>query len=152
MQLIKLENLREMIEAGAVTSASIVGQKGGYAVMADVGTQQRTLGTRRGEVRIFTVADTAIKMLRDMGLMKFSIDTTNYQEGTLRAPRQDTVKRHDKARAALEYDHWFREQVQGTKEKIERGEGRLYSSDEVFDRLKAHATKRAAQSSGRDKA
>jgi len=145
MQPIKLENLREMVEAGAVKSARIVGQKGGFAVVAHVGMQQRALGTKFGEVRVFSVADTAIKTLRDMGLMQFSVDVTHYQAGTLRAARGDTANRHRKAREALEHDKWFRDKVQESLDKTKNGSAVFIDHDEMWDRLEAYARSRVAE-------
>jgi len=55
------------------------------------------------------------------------------------------VKKNRETHAALEHDHWFREQVENTKAKIERGEGRWYTLDDAFDMVKAHAAKRVAE-------
>lgn len=145
MQPIKLENLRELVEAGAVKSAQIVGQKGGFAVVASVGMQQRALGTRQGDVRVFTAADTAIKTLREMGLMQFAVDVTHYQAGTLRAARPDLRNRAREASAALEHHRWVREQVAPVMERLENGTATLHSHDDVWSRVEAHAAKRIAE-------
>lgn len=145
MQPIKLENLRELVEAGAVKSAQIVGQKGGFAVVASVGMQQRALGTRQGDVRVFTAADTAIKTLREMGLMQFAVDVTHYQAGTLRAARPDLRNRAREASEALEHHRWVREQVAPVMERLENGTATLHSHDDVWSRVEAHASKRIAE-------
>jgi hypothetical protein len=145
MQPIKLESLRELVEAGAVTSVQIVGQKGGFAVVASVGPQQRPLGTRRGDVRVFTAADTAIKTLREMGMMQFSMDVTHYQAGTLRAARSDNAVRHGKAREALEHDRWFRDQVQTSLAKVENGTAEYIEHEALWNELEAHVRARVAE-------
>lgn len=144
MQPIKLENLRELVEAGAVKSAQIVGQKGGFAVVASVGVQQRALGTRQGDVRVFTTADTAIKTLREMGLMQFAVDVTHYQAGTLRAARPDTRNRARKAAAVLDHHRWVQEQVAPVMERLQNGTATLHRHDDVWSRIEAHAAKRVA--------
>ena len=73
LQPIKLESLRELVAAGSIKSVTILGQKGGYAVVASIGMQQRTLGTKFGEVRMFGSTDTAVKVrwaLTDPGCVK----------------------------------------------------------------------------------
>lgn len=149
MQPIKLENLRELVDAGAVKSAQIVGQKGGYTVVAMIGAQQRPLGAKRGGVRLFTAADSAIKALRELGLMQFSVDVTHYEAGRLRAVRADLLARHNKAREALAHDRWFREQVESTQGKIERGQGRWIEHDAFWNDLEVYAREQMASRDAR---
>ncbi|EQD50270.1 hypothetical protein B2A_07363, partial [mine drainage metagenome] len=110
---IKLESLRGLVDAGTVKSATILGREGGYTVMAKVGTQQRPLGTKFGEVRMFASTDTAVKTLREAGLSMFNLDVSEYVPGRLRAARPDVTRKAKQASAALAHDHWFREQVSG---------------------------------------
>lgn len=146
--IIKLDSLRELVDAGGVTSATILGQKGGYAVVACIGMRERPLGTRQGDVRMFGRLDTAAKTLRDLGLVQFRVDVTHYEEGSLRAPRPDTKQRAGAAAEALAHDRWFREQVEATQAKIARGEGRFFGHAEAFDLLDAYAAQRAAERDG----
>lgn len=141
---IKPESFRDLVTSGAVKSATILGQKGGYAVVASVGQQQRPLGTRQGTVRMFSTADTAIKLLRELGVYHAQLDTTHFEEGRLRPPRPDTARKNREANAALEHDRWFREQVESTKTKIERGEGRWIEHDVFWDELEAYASEQVA--------
>lgn len=138
-QPIKPESFRDLAASGAVKSATILGQKGGFAVVAKVGMQERPLGTRQGDVRMFGKADTALKLLRELGVMHAGVDMTHYEEGRLRAARPDIAKKNREAHGALEHDRWFREQVQATQAKIERGEARFIPHDELWDGLEAYA-------------
>jgi len=142
---IKLESLRELVAAGSVKSATILGQKGGYAVMARVGTQQRPLGTKLGDVRMFGSADTAVKVMRELGLSLFNLDVSNYEEGRLRAARPDVTQKAKEASAAVAHDRWFRDQVQTVKDKLDAGMTDLHNHAAVWNRLEAHATKRLAE-------
>ncbi|MHB8309047.1 MAG: hypothetical protein ACYC97_13325 [Metallibacterium sp.] len=143
--LIKLDNLRMLAEAGSVRAASIIGQRGGYAVVAQVGMQTRTLATKYNRVRMFGSADAAAKLLREAGIGQTTLDLTHYEPGRLRAARPDVVLRTRRANAALEYDTWFRGEVRKSLDKIERGAAIWHDHDEMFDRLEAYAAKRVAE-------
>ena len=138
-QPIKPESFRDLVSSGAVKSATILGQKGGYAVLASVGMQQRALGTRSGGVRMFSTADTALKLLRDLGVYHANLDMTHYEAGSLRPGRPDITKKNREANAALEHDRWFREQVRGTLDAIEAGTEPLTDSETMWARLRAKA-------------
>lgn len=144
LQPIKLESLRDLVAAGSVKSATILGQKGGYAVVASVGLQQRLLGTKYGEVRMFASTDTAVKALREVGLSHFSLDVTHYEEGRLRAARPDVTHKAQQASAALAHDRWFREQVQSALDSDARGEMAWHDHDTLWAALEADAAKLVA--------
>lgn len=139
LQPIKLESLRELVAAGSIKSATILGQKGGYAVVASIGMQQRPLGTKFGDVRMFGSTDTAVKVLRELGLSQFNLDVSNYEEGRLRAARPDVTAKAKNAAAAVAHDRWFREQVTEAIAKDERGEAIWHDHDAMWDELEAHA-------------
>ena len=145
MQPIKLEVVRPMVSAGAIRAASIVGQKGGYTLVFNVGMQQQPLGTRTGTVRVFTRSDTAIQTLHELGIRQFTVDTTHYEAGSLRPRRPDLARKNNAARDALAHDRWFREQVASTRAKIERGEMRLIPHDEFWDGIEAYARELTAK-------
>ena len=58
---VKLSTLRELVEAGSVRSAAIVGLPGGYSVQVRYGMSDRALAARTGDVRIFSKIDGAAK-------------------------------------------------------------------------------------------
>lgn len=142
--LIKLESLRMLAETGTVRTATIMGQRGGYAVVARVGLQERTLATKYNRVRMFGSADAAAKILREAGIGQATLDMTHYEPGRLRA-RPDAAARANRANEALAYDSWFREQVQTSLDKIASGDVVWHDHDVMFDRLEAHAAKRVAE-------
>ena len=145
MQPIKPESFRDLVSSGAVKSATILGQKGGYALVASIGLQQRPLGTRTGEVRMFSTADTALKLLRELGVFRATLDMTHYEAGRLRPARPDIARKTREARVALEHDRWFRGQVESTKAKIERGDMRLIPHDEFWDGIETYARELVAK-------
>ena len=56
---VKLTTLRELVEAGSVRSAAIIGLPGGYAVQVRYGISDRALAARAREARIFSKIDGA---------------------------------------------------------------------------------------------
>ena len=145
LQPIKPESFRELVRSGAVKSATILGQKGGYAVLASIGVQKRPLGTRNGEVRVFSTADTAIKLLRELGVYHADLDVTHYEAGSLRPGRPDTAKKNREANAALEHDRWFRAQVQDALDKIENGNAEFIDHDTMWNELEAYSRELTAK-------
>lgn len=144
LQPIKLESLRELVAAGSVKSAMILGQKGGYAVLASIGVQQRPLGTKFGEVRMFGSTDTAVKVMREIGVYQFNIDITHFEAGRLRAARPDVTAKAKSAATALAHDRWFREQVTAAIGKDKRGEAIWHEHDAMWDELESQAAELVA--------
>lgn len=149
LQPIKLESLRELVAAGSVKSATILGQKGGYAVLASIGMQQRPLGTKFGEVRMFGSTDTAVKVMREIGVYQFSVDVTHFEAGRLRAARPDVTEKAKNAATALAHDRWFREQVTAAIDKDKRGEAIWHEHDAMWDELEAQAVELVAAKADR---
>lgn len=139
LQPIKLESLRALVAAGSIQSATIQGQKGGYTIVASMGRQQRPLGTKFGAVRVFGNTDTAVKLLRELGLFQFNLDVSNYEAGRLRAARPDVTEKARTAAALLAHDRWFREQVIEAIAKDQRGTATWHEHDAMWDELEAQA-------------
>lgn len=108
---VKIETLRELIAAGSVRSATLLGQRGGYAVLVCVGTQERVLANRAGAARLYARLDTAAKDLREMGLTEFGVNVVNFESGRLRPARPDRAAQLRRAHAAAAHDTWFRVQI-----------------------------------------
>jgi hypothetical protein len=85
---IKESTLRELVEAASIKSACAMGTRGGYAIVIRCGTNERALASVRGDVRLFTL-DHATKFLRSIGLSRFEVDATNYEEARMRKARPD---------------------------------------------------------------
>lgn len=56
--------------------------------MVRCGAGERTLENVRGDVRLFTL-DNASKFLKSIGLCRFEVDTSAYEEGRIRKARPD---------------------------------------------------------------
>lgn len=97
--------LFHLVEAGAVRTANIVGQPGGWAVVVQYGTTERALAAKRGQVRIFRKFETLASYLKGLGLVQYQVDTRLFDPVALKAERTrtDAAERLRKAHAAAAY-------------------------------------------------
>ncbi len=104
--------LEHLAGAGAIRGASVVGQPGGWGVVFQYGTTERTLAVKRGQVRIFKKFDTLAVYLRKIGIETFKTDTKQFDPTVTHVKRADTSERMRKAHEAAAHDAWFRAQVE----------------------------------------
>ncbi|MEW8314351.1 MAG: hypothetical protein AB2669_19630 [Candidatus Thiodiazotropha endolucinida] len=123
--------LSALVEAGAIRSATAVGQGNHWTLVVHYGSADKTLQAKNSrQVRTWTKLDSLVKYLRKLGIRKFDTDATNYDP-----EQQSTQKRPDKAEAlkkahqAAKHDAWFCDQVQQGIEEAARGV--LVSHDEA---------------------
>lgn len=102
---IDYSTLAHLIAAGAVRTANIVGQPGGWAVVVAYGTTERALAVKRGEVRIFRKFETLANYLKEMGLVQYQVDARQFDPAAIRIERTrtDAADRLRKAHAAARY-------------------------------------------------
>lgn len=136
---VKMATARELVDAGAVRHATLLGQKGGYAILLRIGMKDQLLATKEGSPRLFVQLHAAAKLLRDeLGVARFDVDATHYAPGdvTRKSPRVSALRRSEQE--AIRHDRWFRERVSATLDKADKGYRPL---DVVFDSLdqRAHA-------------
>ena len=106
---VKLALLRELVEAGSVRSAAIIGLPGGYAVQVRYGISDRALAARTGEVRVFAKIDAAAKTLRGLGVVTAELDLSGYSPGSVLSKRRpDRAQALKDAHKAL-HDKSFRD-------------------------------------------
>ena len=85
-------SLRELVNAGAVTSFLARGQAGGFAIEAILGSEPgrlAVLGNTRSGPRLFASLGTVALLLRKLGIHQFTVDSTGYAPGRVRAARPD---------------------------------------------------------------
>ncbi|MHB1618260.1 MAG: hypothetical protein ACYCOY_13940 [Metallibacterium sp.] len=110
---VKLATLRELVDAGTVRRVTLVGQTGGFAVLARYGMHERTLAAKTGAPRLFASIDSAARELRTVGIAAFEVDTANYAPSDLlRRRRPDRAAALKAVHQAAEHDAWFRAQVE----------------------------------------
>ena len=78
--------LIDLIDAGAVRAVAIVAQGDAWAVQIQIGTQWRTVRSKREDVRWWKSLDTAARWLHGLGIAEWSVDARQY------APVQRSVE------------------------------------------------------------
>jgi hypothetical protein len=115
-ETIDQKTLSQLVEAGAVRGAHVVGQKGGWGLLFTFGTTERHLAAQRGNVRVFRRFETIVSYLRNMGIVQFDVDAAQYDPAApLSAGSQTKAERaRDQMKAAHKaaaYDKWLRAEV-----------------------------------------
>ncbi len=104
--------LAGLVAAGAVRTAHVVGQPGGWSLRVKYGAAERALAAQRSrQVRIFRRMETLVSYLQDLGIERFDVDATDYEAegGKSRPDRAEAMRR---AHEAAAHDQWFRAQVE----------------------------------------
>jgi hypothetical protein len=104
----------ELVDAGTVRAAHVVGRAGGWGVVVPCGKTARTLAAQRGGIRLFARLDTVVTYLRSIGVNHFDVDAGQYNGGSARRSRPDRADALKHAHKAAAYDKWFRAQVQAS--------------------------------------
>ncbi|CAM5620341.1 MULTISPECIES: hypothetical protein [Hyphomicrobiales] len=104
--------LTELVEAGALRGAHVVGQPGGWSLRVKYGAAERALAAQRSrQVRVFRRIETLVSYLKDVGIEHFDVDAADYQAegGKTRPDRAEAMRR---AHEAAAHDKWFRDQIE----------------------------------------
>lgn len=107
--------LSRLAEAGAVRSAHIVGQNGGWGVLVKCGMTERALAAQRShQVRVFRKFETLVNYLKGVGIAHFDVDAVNYDAASLKNTRNrpDRAEAMKSAHKAAAYDKWLKAEVQ----------------------------------------
>lgn len=117
--------LARLVEAGAVRTASVIGQPAGWGVTVKHGKTERPLAARRGDVRTFRRLETVVNYLKELGIVRFDVDAVNYDAAQFKTARTrpDSAVAMKRAHAAVAHDKWFREQVRRGLEQLDAGDG-----------------------------
>jgi hypothetical protein len=119
MTTIDHATLEHLAGAGVIRAASVIGQPGGWGVVFQYGTTERTLAAKRGAVRIFRKFETLVSYLKTVGIQEFKTDTRQFDPATQKptTQRTDAAQRMRQTHAGAAYDKWFRAEVaEGIKE------------------------------------
>lgn len=113
-QTIDHTTLSRLAEAGAVRSAHIVGQVGGWGVLVKYGMTERVLAAQRSRnVRLFRNFETLVAYLKSIGIAKFEVDAVNYvKDVTTERKRPDSAAKMKYAHEAAAYNKWLKAEVQ----------------------------------------
>ncbi len=137
--------LERLVEAGAVHGANIVGQAGGWGVVVQYGITERILAAKRGTVRVFRKFETLVGYLRNIGIVRYQVDATEYdpEAGKAAHRRDDAAARMKRAHEAVAYDDWLRTKVAASLAGIEAGTNNQIASSE-WTAIRAAKRTRAA--------
>lgn len=111
LETIDQATLVNLIQAGAVHGANVIGQPGGWEVVVKYGRVQKALSVKRGQVRIFRKLDTLDGFLRGLGLMHYQVDGSQYDPATNLRTNVAASQRLKKAHEAAAYDKWFSAEI-----------------------------------------
>lgn len=75
---LKLETLRALIEAGSVREAVAIGKGPSWSLLFKVGMTERSLVAQRGNIRQFRNLETALALVRDLGIGRASVDLSSW--------------------------------------------------------------------------
>lgn len=90
--LLKEAALRELISAGMVSNVLARGMTGGFVLEVIISGGTVLLASSKGDVRTFASIETMSVMLKRMGVTTFTVDTTNYEAGRVRAAQPERSK------------------------------------------------------------
>jgi len=131
--------LKTLVEADAISSASVVGEASGFYIAVKYGETEKVLTARTGNVRFFRSMDTVVDYLRKtIGLGRFNVDMAKYDPelmkdaGRKRPDRKEAMK---KVNQAVERDKWFQQQVEIGLKSLD--EGKTRPSKEFFNELES---------------
>lgn len=135
-ELIPPTALKDLIAASAIRSARVVGDKGGYLVTIKYGRAERVIAarTREGHIkrRLFRSLSAASRYLRQIGMARYEVDETGYQEATDGVKRPDRSAALKHAHKAASYDQWFRSEVAHALKEAEDPNTKWRTTDEVM--------------------
>lgn len=139
------KTLAGLIEAGAVRSAHVVGQRGGWGVLFKYGMTERPLATQRGHVRMWANFETLATYLRELGIVRFEVDAAQYDPDAPRSSAEES--KAERARAQMKaahadaaYNKWFRETVSASIEEADRPGSKKVAHRDVAAALAAGDT------------
>lgn len=138
--------LERLVEAGAVRGASVIGQPGGWGVVVQYGMTERALAAKRGAVRIFRKFETLSGYLKDMGIVKYQVDASQYDPAALKVERKrtDASERMKEAHEAVAYRNWLEGKVGASKAGLADGSNNTISAKEWASVRAAKQKQRAA--------
>lgn len=124
--------LEHLVEAGAVRGTSIIGQPGGWGVVVQYGMTERALAAKRGAVRIFRKFETLVGYLKDVGIVQYQVDASQYDPAALQVERarSDASQRLKDAHEAVAYRDWLEGKVGAAKAGLEDGSNQVITAQE----------------------
>jgi hypothetical protein len=145
--------VQSLVAARAVRGATVLGQKGGWAILIRYGALERAVAAQRArKPRLWRNLASAAAFVRDeLGVARFEVDAQAYEPDPGARRRPDQAERLRKQREAAEHDLWFRAEVRKTLDRIDAGEIGFVDEDDWAERAaekRAELSRRAAERGG----
>lgn len=134
-EMIDSRAVRNLVEAQAIRSATVLGQPGGWAVLVRYGALERAVASTRRQLRTWRHLNSAAAFVQgELGLARFEVDASGHEEA-IGHRRPDQAERLRRQREAAEHDAWFRAEVQAGLAEADRGD--VIEADEAFAAVEA---------------
>lgn len=128
--------VRNLVQAQAIRSATVVGQGGAWAVCVRYGTQERAIASTRGSLRTWRRLDSATAFIREeLDLSHFQVDASSHDPDATGHTRPDQAERLRRQREAAAHDAWFRAEVEAGL--AEAGRDEVITADEAYAAIEA---------------
>jgi hypothetical protein len=113
-EIIDGKAVKSLVEAKAVSGATILGQPGGWAVVIRYGAMERAVAAQRSQrMRLWRNLNTAANFVREeLGVGRFEVETAEHDPSVNEIKRPDQSERLRRQQEAVEHDAWFRAQVE----------------------------------------
>jgi len=141
--------LENLVEAGVVHGADVIGQPGGWGVVVRYGVTERALAAKRGSVRTFRKFETLVSYLKGLGISRYNVNADNFDAAALKATRgrPDSAERMRSAFEASKHTRWMQqkaaESLADTRPNVSH-EQAMASAQAVIDAKRAQHTAQAA--------
>ncbi len=117
MNTIDHHTLQRLVNAGASIGAEVYGRAGGWEIVINYGRSKQPLVATRGKPRKFRNFTTLATYLRALSIVEFKVNSAEFDPEAKddNDPRRELASsRLKEAHAAVDYDKWFRTQVQAS--------------------------------------
>ena len=116
LSLITPQSLKDLVDANAISHATVIADKDVYKISVKYGTAERLVSVRSREgqtkERVFTSLDAVSRFMRErVHLTNYDVDDSNFQPGAKRVTRPDTSVRLRDAHAARTHAEWMNEKA-----------------------------------------
>ncbi|MGE4238965.1 type II toxin-antitoxin system RelB family antitoxin [Ramlibacter sp.] len=148
-QTIDHSTLTQLVQAGTVRGARVVGQDGGWILRIRYGAVESVLAAHRSrQARMWRRLETLVSYLKEMGIARFDVDASAFDPTASNTySRPDRAEAMKRAHEAVAYDAWFREEVQASIDDARPGIPHEHVSAEMAARKAA--LRRGIQAQGK---
>jgi len=134
--------VQSLVEAGAISGATVLGQPGGWAVLVRYGPLERAVAAQRAcKPRLWRNLETAASFVREqLGVIRFEVDAQAHMPDAESRRRPDQAERMKRRHEAAAHDVWFQGEVGKSLARADNGETHWLSHESVMTKLDARIT------------